>query len=113
MPYLDLPLRFGPAFTLQGYNVDLSFSILGELRYGQAYFDDALGNPVYGSRWIVGASFATTARAYLSQRLSEAPTFFLFGFNWFIVGLETNGDFSNGHLTPLELALTLGYGVRL
>ena len=114
VPYLDIPLKFGPEYTLFGYNVDLSFALLGEARFAQKWFDTGSGNgTVYKAVWTGALGSETTARLYLNSRISERPSFFFLGFNWFLVGVQTNIDFSSPQLSPLELSLSLGYGFRL
>jgi hypothetical protein len=112
-PYLDIPLRFGPQYTLFGYNVDVSFAFLGEGRFTRAWFDNGSGSKVYQSIWVWGLGLETTARLYLQSRISERPTYFLFGFDWYLIGMQTAFDLSHPRVTPIELSVSLGYGFRL
>jgi hypothetical protein len=43
----------------------------------------------------------------------ERPSYFYFGFEWFLIGAQTAIDLSQAQATPLELSLSLGYGFRL
>jgi hypothetical protein len=114
VPYLDIPLKFGPEYTLFGYNVDLSFALLGEARFAQKWFDTGFSsNKVYKAVWTGALGLETSARLYLNSRISERPSFFFLGFNWFLVGVQTNVDFSSPQLSPFEISLSLGYGFRL
>jgi hypothetical protein len=112
-PYVDIPLRIGPAYTLFGEKADLSFALQGEGRFMIAYFDDTTGGTIYKPVWVLGLGVETTARFYLQSRMSEKPSFFLVGFNWFLMGMQTEIDFTQVHIDPMELALTFGYGFRL
>jgi hypothetical protein len=111
-PYLDIPLRFGPEYTVFGYNGDLSFAFLGEGRFMQAWFDGSTGK-VYEGSWLFGLGLETSARLYLQSRVSERPTYIFIGFSWFLVGMQTDFDLTRPRITPLEVALSLGYGFRL
>jgi hypothetical protein len=111
--FVDIPLRFGPAYTLFGPEADLTFALQGEGRFAQAYFDDGAGGAVYKPLWIVGLGIQTSARLYLQTRLSERPTFLLLGFTWFAMGMQTEVDFTRPRIIPMELSLLFGYGARL
>jgi hypothetical protein len=112
-PYLDIPLRIGPEYTLFGYNVDLSFAFLGQARLMQAYFDTSTGGREYKPIWFWGIGLETSARLYLQSRVSERPSYFLFGFEWYIIGMRTEFNLFSPKLVPMELSLSLGYGFRL
>jgi hypothetical protein len=111
-PFVDVPLRIGPTYTLSGWNVDLSFSLQGEIRYLQAFYELGEG-PVYLPSLVGSISLFTSARAYVNRKLSELPQFIEFGFSWFIAGVQTDLQLANPVPVPLALQLTLGYGVRL
>jgi hypothetical protein len=113
-PYLDIPFRFGPEYTLFGYNVDLSFAMTGGARFNQIWQDSGSGGTVvYKPTWYFSLALETSARLYLQSKVSQRPSFFFLGFEWFIIGMQTAGDFSSPKVSPLELSLALGYGFRL
>ncbi|MGO9310353.1 MAG: PEGA domain-containing protein [Spirochaetia bacterium] len=113
VPYLDIPLRVGPAYTLFGPNADFSFGFLGGARFTRAWFDNGSGGKDYKSVWVFGLDLETSARLYTQPRISDRPSYFLFGFEWYLVGVETEFDLSQPRGAPLEIALSLGYGFRL
>ncbi len=113
VPYLDIPLRFGPSYTVFGSKVDLAFGFLGEGRFVRAWFDNGSGSKVYKSLWVFGLDLETSLRVYLQSRISDRPSWFLFGFEWYIIGMETEIDLSQPRVAPLEISLALGYGFRL
>ena len=113
VPYLDIPLRFGPAYTVFGSKVDLAFGFLGEGRFTLAWFGNGSGGKVYKPVWVFGLGLETSARLYLQSRISDRPSWFLFGFEWYLIGMETEIDLSQPRVMPLELSLSLGYGFRL
>jgi hypothetical protein len=112
-PFLDIPLRVGPAYTLFGPGADLSFALQAEGRFLQAWFDNGTGGNDYKALWIVGLGIQTSARLYLQTRRSETPSFILLGFTWFVMGMQTEADFTRPHIIPMELSFLVGLGRRL
>ncbi len=111
-PYVDVPLRVGPEYTLSLRSTDFTFGLLGEIRFTQALFDsDEIQE--FNSVWITGLALETAVRLYLQSRMSERPSYLLFGFSWFIIGAQTDFDLTSPRFAPVELSLTLGYGLRL
>ncbi|MGA2640358.1 MAG: PEGA domain-containing protein [Spirochaetia bacterium] len=114
VPYLDIPLKFGPAYTVSGYNVDLTFGLLGETRFTQAWFwDNSSSAYVYKGIWVFGLNLETSARLYLQSRISDRPSFIFLGFGWYLIGMRTEADLSGPQFEPIELSFILGYGFRL
>jgi hypothetical protein len=93
--------------------VDVAFALLGEARFMQAFFDTSSGGREYKPAWFWGIGLETSARLYLQSRLSETPSYFLFGFYWYLIGMQANIDFSSPRIVPIALSLSLGYGFRL
>jgi hypothetical protein len=112
-PYLDIPLRIGPMFTVFGTNVDLSVGLQLEGRFTRAWFDTGGGTKVYKSILSASVSGQSSARLYLESRFSERPSFVYLGLSWFLIGGQMDTDFTNLSIVPLVLTFNVGYGFRL
>jgi len=112
-PYLDIPLRFGPTYTVFGTNVDLSVGLQLEGRFTQAWFDTDTGTPVYKPILSASVSGQSSARLYLESRFSERPSFVYLGLSWFLIGGQMDANFTNLSIVPLVLTFNVGYGFRL
>ena len=112
-PYLDIPLRFGPMYTVFGTTVDLSVGLQVEGRLTQAFFDLGPAGKVYKPVLSGAIAGQTSARLYLESRLSERPSFVYLGLSWFLIGGQMDTNFTNLQIVPLELTFNVGYGVRL
>jgi hypothetical protein len=112
-PYLDIPLRIGPTYTVFGTNVDLSVGLQLEGRFTQAWFDTGSGSRVYKPILTASLSGQSSARLYLESRLSERPSFVYLGLSWFLIGGQMDATFTNLAIVPLVLTFNVGYGFRL